>query len=640
MKRLFSQLAVSLAMLFLCAGSIGAAERRSLLTGLPDEATRLQRIDRLPPANRMRLAIGLPLRNRTTLTNSMRQLYDRSSTNFHRFLTPEQFTEKYGPTEQQYQSVINFAHSNRLEVVNTFGNRLVLDVEGSVSDIETAFHVTLGKYPHPTENRQFYAADPAPSVDSDLPIIYVSGLDNYVGPPVRPHRLAPSDQSPINGAANGSGTKGNYMGYDFRNAYALGVTNTGAGQVVGLVEPFSEGYTPGDITQYESLAGLPNVPLHNILTDGVLHPAGLQDDEVSLDIEMVISMAPGLEELQIVEGSNDVDIMTAMAYPANGVKLANQMSSSWGVTSGDTNVQPQLMEMEMQGQSFLCFSGDGGSPKGGTNSSPQNDNFLTMVGGTELAMTNGSTTWLSEVVWDFFTAPGQSAGGASYGAVVTSLPLPDYQQSVNMSENGGSTSHRNIPDVAMVADYIEDIYTFVFTNGNPPKTGQIVTGGGGTSASSPLWAGFIALVNEQAATQGKPTMGFLNPAIYDIAQGPLYAACFHDITNGNNFSSNNLSQYVATPGYNLCDGWGSPTGAPLINALVGLSGPIFVDFNYTGTAQDGTYFAPFKTLAQGTNAVTPGGTIFIKSAGSTSATMTISKPMTITASDGPAVIGP
>lgn len=80
-------------------------------------------------------------------------------------------------------------------------------------------------------------------------------------------------------------------------------------------------------------------------------------------------------------------------------------------------------------------------------------------------------------------------------------------------------------------------------------------------------------------------------------------------------------------------------GANLIKALVGLTGPIFVDFNYTGTKVAGTYYAPYKTLAEGTNAVTPGGTIFIKTAGSSSETMEITKRMTITASDGSASIG-
>jgi subtilase family serine protease len=209
---------------------------------------------------------------------------------------------------------------------------------------------------------------------------------------------------------------------------------------------------------------------------------------------------------------------------------------------------------------------------------------------------------------------------------------------VSMARNQGSTVFRNIPDVAMVADYIEVVLTDVFTNGNPDNPGD-VTSIGGTSAAAPLWAGFTALVNEQAASQGKPSVGFLNPALYSIGQGPLYTSCFHDITVGNSTNANNLTNYFAAPGYDLCTGWGTPNGANLINALVGLTGPIFVDFNYTGSLQKGTYYAPYKTLAQGISAVTAGGTIFIKTAGSSSETPTITKSMTIIASDGTDTVG-
>jgi subtilase family serine protease len=207
-----------------------------------------------------------------------------------------------------------------------------------------------------------------------------------------------------------------------------------------------------------------------------------------------------------------------------------------------------------------------------------------------------------------------------------------------MSRNQGSTQHRNIPDVAISADNVYFVATVLNTNGTPPVTGRPFDEQG-TSGAAPLWAGFAALVNEQAAAQGKPPVGFLNPAIYTIAEGALYASCFHDITNGNNITPTSGNLYSAAPGYDLCTGWGSPTGATLINALVGLSGPVFVDFNYTGFIADGSYDFPFSTLAGGINAVSPGGTIFIKTAGSSSETMTISKPMTITASDGAATIG-
>jgi hypothetical protein len=118
-----------------------------------------------------------------------------------------------------------------------------------------------------------------------------------------------------------------------------------------------------------------------------------------------------------------------------------------------------------------------------------------------------------------------------------------------------------------------------------------------------------------------------------------YTNCFHDITVGNNTNLNSDNLFFAAPGYDLCTGWGSPTGQNLIDALVGFAGPVLVDFNYTGTTQDGSYNHPFKTLAQGVNAVSTGRPIFIRSAGSISETMTISKPLTITANGGAATVG-
>jgi subtilase family serine protease len=207
-----------------------------------------------------------------------------------------------------------------------------------------------------------------------------------------------------------------------------------------------------------------------------------------------------------------------------------------------------------------------------------------------------------------------------------------------MSLNHGSTANRNIPDVCMNADNFYLILTTVYTNGNPPLPGQ-PGGAQGTSGAAPLWAGFAALVNQQAADQGKPPIGFVNPALYDIAGGPQYASTFHDITVGNNKNSGSPNLYSATNGYDLCTGLGSPAGTNLISALAGLSGPVFVDFNYTGSSQDGNYPTPFKTLAGGTNKVSAGGTIIIKTAGSSAETMTISKRLSITASDGTATIG-
>src|SRR3974390_2751796 len=98
--------AASPALLFLLAVSAPAAERHSLHTGVPKVAAKLKRIELLPATNRIRLAIGLPLRNQSSLTNLFHQLYSPNSTNFHHFLTPAQFVGQFGPTEQEYRSVM------------------------------------------------------------------------------------------------------------------------------------------------------------------------------------------------------------------------------------------------------------------------------------------------------------------------------------------------------------------------------------------------------------------------------------------------------------------------------------------------------------------------------------------------------
>ena len=90
---------------------------------------------------------------------------------------------------------------------------------------------------------------------------------------------------------------------------------------------------------------------------------------------------------------------------------------------------------------------------------------------------------------------------------------------------------------------------------------------GGTSCAAPLWAGFTALVNQQAANYGLGVVGFLNPALYALAKTPAYTNYFHDVVIGNNTWSQSPNVFYAVPGFDLCDGWGSPNGTNLINAL-------------------------------------------------------------------------
>lgn len=630
-KRLTTALSVSV--LLFSVLTVPAADRLTVKNQGAVAAKQLPRIARLPATNQLHLAIGLPLRNQPALTNLLHDLYSMASTNFHQFLTPEQFALQFGPSEADYQSVIQFADTNGLQVVKTFGNRAHLEVSGTVANVERAFHVTLGTDHHPTENREFYAPDVEPTVDAALPVLYLQGLDNFFIPRPPGHKLPAYEKGAQPNI--GSGTNGLYLGTDFRNAYAPGVSLNGSGQVVGLVE--FDGYTPSDTTEYQNLAGIsPHVPVVPITEDSVSNTAGGNNDEVCLDIEVAIAMAPSLNQVTVYEGTYDTSVMNEIASPTKGEPLPKQVSCSWGI-GGDSAIQTALFEMALQGQSFYYACGDYGAYPTSTNAGNIVQNYMTTVGGTILSMNGTGASWKNEVVWNDGNPTGKDITG---GGILINVPVPDYQGGISMTANHGSTQWRNIPDVAMCAQAVEIVDTQTFTNGDPNIPGH-VQGVGGTSASAPLWAGFTALVNQQAVSEGKPTIGFANPAIYEIGKGPLYNVAFHDITSGNNENAVSPNLYPATTGYDLCTGWGSPTGQKLIDVLVGFSGPVFVDFNYFSFfgSYFGTYDEPYNTLASGVSGVASGGTIIIKTAGSSSETMTISKRMTITADDGAATIG-
>ena len=304
-----------------------AAERQVLHGHVPAVVAQLLPVGSLPGTNRLNLAIGLPLRNQEALTSLLRQIYDPASPNYHHYLTPEQFTEQFGPTEKDYQAVIAFAKANGLTVTGTDPTRMLVDVNGSVADIERALHVTLRVYQHPTEKRMFHAPDVEPSLDLAVPILSISGLDNYSLP--RPRLQAtPLANAPKALPNAGSGPSGTYMGKDFRAAYVPDSSLNGSGQIVGLLQ--FDGYTASDITYYENKAGLPSITLSNVLIDGASgNPSGSGGEvEVSLDIEMAISMATNLSKVIVYmapNGSPWEDLLNRMAND----NLAKQLSCSW-----------------------------------------------------------------------------------------------------------------------------------------------------------------------------------------------------------------------------------------------------------------------------------------------------------------------
>ena len=260
--------------------SAAPAGMKFLSGHVPALVSRLTPVGDLSGETNLQLAIGLPLRNQEALTNLLQQISDPSSPNYRHYLTPEEFTEEFGPTPADYQAIIDFAGTNGFKVVKTHGNRMLVDVIAKVSDVQRAFHVTIRKYHHPTDARDFYAPDTEPYVNTNLPVLAVQGLNNYVKPHSMLVKMVPGATP-----ANGSGPQGSYLGNDFRKAYVPGTTLNGSGQTIGLLQ--FDGYTPSDITTYTSLAGLTNVPLQNVLLDGFNGAPGSGNVEVCLDCFLI-----------------------------------------------------------------------------------------------------------------------------------------------------------------------------------------------------------------------------------------------------------------------------------------------------------------------------------------------------------------
>lgn len=482
----------------------------------------------VPRAQIISLAIGLPAPNPNALRKAVHDAADPKNPAFRKYLTPSQFAAAHGAAPADYQGVIDWAKTHSLTVGATFPNRLLVDVSGTAEQIEQALFVGLNQRLRP-DGSLFYAIDRDPSINLAVKLLWVSGLENRV---VARPGAGSGGAGPPGGAFNSK---------DLRAAYAACTTLTGAGQTVGLFE--LDGFTAGDITAYECqiggtacTAGVPNGAVPNVTTTLLDKATGAPTTvggsfEAALDIEMVIGVAPGLAGVQVFEAPNTGnaafhnDILTSMATT---LPLINQLSSSW-FFSTDANTQQALYELALQGQSFLQAAGDQGSVSWTTDPGDIRDlDAVTVVGGTTLTLTGSPPVYGSETTWN---AAGEGAGG---GGVAANVAIPAYQSGIDMSKNGGSTTNRNLPDVAAVASNIAEVST-------NPTTGTQTTGFAiGSSAAAPIWAGLIAIANQQSASgpPGAGRVGNANAFLYSIGKdATAYPASFNDVAAGNNNGS-------------------------------------------------------------------------------------------------------
>jgi subtilase family serine protease len=533
--------------------ALGICQAQSVLTHHVRQATQdgtAHFIGNLSSSQTLSLVIALPLRNQDELNQLLVDLYNPGSPSYHQFLTVDQFTAKFGPTHQDYDSVINFAKANGLTVVGTSPNRVNIQVSGSVASVQSAFHVNLGVYQHPTESRTFYAPDKEPTTSLGISLWHVAGLDNFSIPQPAGLTHIPQSSGAKSGATTGSGPSASFLGSDMRAAY-YGGSLTGSSQYVGLLEYY--GTDLADLTTYYKNANQTNnVPITLLSTDGtstscVDSKAGgsCDDTEQTLDMTQALGMAPGLAGLTMFVGSTDSAIFNSMA---TRTPLALNLSSSWTWNPADPSTDdPYFKEFAAQGQNLFQAAGDSSKwTTSGTASEtyPADDVYITSVGGTDLSTSAAAGAWTSETAWS------DSGGGIS----PHKYAIPSWQVTAAASCASCSQSYRNGPDVSANANFTYYVCA--------DQTTCTANEYGGTSFAAPLWAGYLALVNQQRTANGNGSLGFINPALYTIGTGSSYNANFHDVTSGSN-------GYSATTGYDLATGWGSPNGTTLLNTLAG-----------------------------------------------------------------------
>jgi len=513
------------------------------------------------------MAFVLPLRNQTELQELLGRIYDPADPLYGHYLTSQEFTDRFGPTQADYDAVTNYARSLGFTVTGTHPNRTLLDVSGPAGTVEAAFNLNLGRFQAP-EGREFHAPDNDPEVPDSIAsrIAGLIGLDNAAVWHAQSRFLSAAEMTQSSPSQIGTGPYGGLAPSDILKAYNLqGVAADGSGQILGLFE--LDGYLSSDVASYVSYYGLPSVPLQNVLIDGYSGAAGDGAGEVTLDIELQIALAPGASKIIVYEAPNSSKGVIDTYHRIATDNLAKQISTSWGLSENQSSPvtirseNAAFLQMAAQGQSIYAASGDSGAYANGHSIGvldPASQPYVVGVGGTELFVNNPGTdeTYSYETTWNVDNTP---SGGAGGGGVSSIWKIPSWQKGI---VSAASTTKRNVPDVSLNADQNTG-YSFYFI-GNP---GWWIVGG--TSCAAPLWAAFTARVNQLRADNGIPPLGFANPAIYQIATGARYGDDFHDITLGTNI--NNL--YPAHTGYDNSTGWGSFNGANLLTDLSVLLAP-------------------------------------------------------------------
>jgi kumamolisin len=487
-----------------------------------------------------------------------------------RRLSNEEFARKYGAHQSDIEKVTAFVTSHGLSVVETHPARRTIVVSGTVGEFKRALHVDLNNYEHRVKRSRtgepvtetYRSYDGFIHLPAELTeiIVGVFGLDD--------RRITKRNLGDPPGTAPFPVSQVTKL-YDFPS-------NLAAGQSIAI---FSEGgYLASDISA--NFGGSPPVVV-DVPVDST--NLGFADPETTQDIFIAGSAAPGATigvYFTTYTQQGWVDLVTRVIHPQAGDPVCSVLSSSFYVSDGDdaptllaegvsigwlTAVSAAFEDAAIQGVTICIASGDSGAQSKIADGHahvqyPASDPWVLSVGGTTVGDISGLN--FEEYAWnDSFTFGMFTGSGATGGGVSDLFPQPSYQVDAGVppSVNDGHQG-RGVPDVS--------------ANASPNSGYPIILGGApslfpanGTSASAPLWAGLIAVVN---AALGE-NVGFVNPVLYALG-----SSVFRDIVSEPGATDNSFAGttgYPVVPGWDACTGWGSPRGNQLLNALKQFYGP-------------------------------------------------------------------
>ena len=427
----------------------------------------------------------------------------------------------------------------KVEPDPTSAARRTVQLTGAAADMQKAFGVVLEQ--KTVNGAEYRVREGAIHLPASLTGVVeaVLGLDNR--PQVQPHFRV---------HAASAAAPSSYTPPQVAQAYKFPVKASGAGQTIGILE-FGGGYRQADLTAYFKTLGIPAPGITAVSVNGGKNnpsKASGPDGEVMLDIEVAASVAPGAKVAVYFAPNTSrgfIDAVTTAVHDA--ANKPTVISISWGGPESTWSLQTmKALDAACQsaaalGITITAAAGDNGSTDGGKGNNvdfPASSPHVLACGGTKLNA-NG-TTIISEVVWNELA----NKEGATGGGVSNVFALPVWQANAHVPAPSVSTGGRGVPDVSGDADP---------TTGYTIRVDGQTTVIGGTSAVAPLWAGLIAVANQQLGVQ----VGFIQPAIYAAKA----ASAFNDITQGNN------GAFLAGPGWDACTGLGSPIASKLIPLL-------------------------------------------------------------------------